>query len=138
MSAERLIINKSDSTFHFRFLSYLLAGAILTGVIIFPIDTWGGVEAQNLRSSTLRQFDFLITRVSKSEPFDAPAQKVVDKITENLEILSSHLFSSIKKREFQEVADRLYTAVEDWESGQLMDAKVGLVKSKALLGSFGF
>jgi len=131
-------INKSDSIFHFRLLSFLIAGAMLTGVIIYPVVALADAEAQNLRSSTLRQFDFLIKRINKSEPFDAPAQKVVDKISENLETLSSNLFSSIKKREFQVVADRLYTAVEDWESGQIVDAKVGLLKAKVLLGSFGF
>ena len=119
-------------------MSYLLAAAVLTGVISFPFASWAGVEEQNLRSFTLRQFDFLIKRINKSETFDAPAQKVVDKISENLETLSSNLFSSIKKREFQEVSDRLYTAVEDWESGQIVDVKVGLLKAKVLLGSFGF
>ena len=128
----------SNSTFHFRFMSYLFVVAVLTGLVAFPVTTWGSAEEQNLRSSTLRQFDFLIARVSKGEPFDPPAQLVVDKIAENLDTLSTYLTGSIKKREFQVVADRLYTAVEDWQSGQLLDAKVGLMKSKALLGSFGF
>lgn len=128
----------SVSIFHFRFMSHLFVGAVLTGIVIFPVTTWGSAEEQNLRSSTLRQYDFLIKRVNKGETFDPPAQKVVDRIAENLEILSSHLVGSIKKREFQVVADRLYTAVEDWEIGQLRDAKVGLLKSKVLLGSFGF
>ena len=128
----------SYSTFHYRFMSYLFVVAVLTGLVAFPVTTWGGAEDQNLRSSTLRQYDFLIARVSKGEPFDPPAQIVVDKITENLDTLSTYLTGSIRKREFQVVADRLYSAVEDWQSGQVLDAKVGLMKSKALLGSFGF
>lgn len=137
MSKERLI-HKSDSIFYFRFLFFLLSCAMLAVVLIYPVIASADAEAQNLRSFTLRQFDFLIKRINKSETFDAPAQKVVDKISENLETLSSHLVGSIKKREFQEVSDRLYAAVEDWESGQLVDAKVGLLKAKVLLGSFGF
>ena len=131
-------MTESDSTFHFRFMSYLIAVTFLTGLVAFPVATWGGAEDQNLRSSALRQYDFLIARVSKGEPFDPPAQLVVDKIVENLDTLSAYLTGSIKKQEFQVVADRLYSAVEDWKVGQLMDAKVGLMKSKALLGSFGF
>ena len=138
MSKARSKFNSSVSIFHIRFMSCLLAGAVLTGAVIFPVTSWGSAEEQNLRSSTLRQYDFLIARVSKGEPFDPPAQIVVDRIAENLETLSSYLTGSIKKREFQVVADRLYIAVEDWQSGQLLDAKVGLLKSKALLGSFGF
>jgi hypothetical protein len=132
------MMTESISSFHFRFMSYLLVGAVLTGLVAFPVTTWGGAEDQNLRSSTLRQYDFLIARVSKGETFDPPAQIIVDKIAENLGTLSTYLTGSIKKQEFQVVADRLYTAVEDWKSGQLLDAKVGLMKSKALLGQFGF
>jgi hypothetical protein len=132
------MMTESYFTFHFRFLLALIAGAVLTGLVAFPDASWGGAEDQNLRSSTLRQYDFLIARVSKGEPFDPPARIVVDKIAENLDILSTYLTGSIKKQEFQEVAYRLYTAVDDWESGQLMDAKVGLLKSKSLLGQFGF
>ena len=128
----------SYSTFHFRFMSYLFVAAVLTGLFAFPVTTWGSAEEQNLRSSTLRQYDFLIKRVSKGEPFDPPSQIIVDKIAENLDTLSSYLTGSIKKREFQVVAERLYSAVEDWQSGQIVDAKVGLLKSKALLGQFGF
>jgi hypothetical protein len=128
----------SDSTFHFRFMSYLFVVAVLMGFVAFPVNTWGSAEEQNLRSSTLRQYDFLIARVNKGEPFDPPAQIVVDKIAENLDTLSAYLTGSIKKREFQVVAERLYSAVEDWQSGQIVDAKVGLLKSKALLGQFGF
>ena len=128
----------SDSNFHFRFMSYLFIAAVLTGLVAFPGTTWGGAEDQNLRSFTLRQYDFLIARVSKGEPFDPPAQIVVDKIAENLDTLSTYLTGSLKKREFQVVAERLYSAVKDWQSGQVLDAKVGLMKSKALLGSFGF
>ena len=128
----------SDSTFHFRFMSYLFVVAVLMGFVAFPVNTWGSAEEQNLRSSTLRQYDFLIARGSKGEPFDPPAQIVVDKIAENLDTLSTYLTGSLKKREFQVVAERLYSAVEDWQSGQVLDAKVGLMKSKALLGSFGF
>jgi len=138
MSKARSNTNGSVSIFHFRFMFCLLVGVVLTGAVVFPNIAWGGAEDQNLRSSTLRQYDFLIARVSKGEPFDPPAQIVVDKIAENLDTLSTYLTGSIKKREFQVVADRLYIAVDDWQSGQLMDAKVGLLKSKALLGSFGF
>ena len=128
----------SDSTFHFRFMSYLFVVAVLTGLFAFPVTTWGSAEDQYLRSRTLRQYDYLIARVSKGETFDPPAQIIVDKIAENLDILSTYLTGSIRKREFQVVADRLYAAVEDWQSGQIVDAKVGLMKSKALLGLFGF
>ena len=138
MLRKRSVNTGSICIFHFRFMSYLFVGAVLTGLFAFPVITWGSAEEQNLRSATLRQYDFLIKRVHKGEPFDPPAQKVVDRIAENLEILSSHLVGSIRKREFQVVADRLYTAVKDWESGQIVDAKVGLMKSKGLLGSFGF
>ena len=122
----------------FRLPYYLLTGVVLTSIFIFPFVTWSGVEGQNLRSSTLRQYDFLIARVNSGEPFDPPAQTVVDKITGNLETLSSYQIGSIKKREFEEVAERLYAAVTDWESGQMIEARHHLLKSRALLASFSF
>lgn len=130
-----LLIGKKENS---RFLTCLLAGTVLAGVVFFPFASWGDAEGQNLRSSTLRQYDFLIARVNKGEPFDPPSQKVVDKIAENLETLSSYQIGSIKKREFRMVSVRLYTAVEDWGNGQLMDARHHLLKSKALLASFSF
>ena len=138
MLEKRLKRHKSDSIFHFQFLTCLLAGAILASIVLFPFVSWGGVEGQNLRSSTLRQFDFLIARVNNGEPYDPPAQTVVNKITENLETLSSYQTGSIKKREFQVVTNRLYAAVEDWESGQMIEARHHLLKSRALLASFSF
>ncbi len=108
------------------------------GVVISPSVTLGSVEGQNLRSSTLRQYDFLIARVNNGEPFDPPSQTVVNKIAENLETLSFYQIGSIKKREFQQVAERLYAAVEDWESGQMIEARHHLLKSRALLASFSF
>ena len=136
MLAERLKFNRNDSIP--QFLSCLLTGAILTGILLFPVMTWADAESQNLRSSTLRQYDFLISRVNSGEPFDPPAQTVVNKITENLETLSAYQIGSIKKREFQEVTDRLYAAVTDWESGQMIEARHHLLKSRALLASFAF
>ena len=123
---------------NFRFLICLLAGAVMAGILIVPIVSWADAESQNLRSSTLRQFDFLITRVNNSESFDPPSQTIVDKISENLETLSSYQIGSIKKDEFRLVSVRLYTAVEDWKSGQLLDARHHLLKSRALLASFSF
>ena len=123
---------------NFQFLFCLLAGAMLAGVVLFPSVSWSDVEGQNLRSSTLRQYDFLIVRINKGEPFDPPSQKVVNKISENLETLSSYQVGSIKKREFRMVSVRLHTAVEDWENGQLLDARHHLLKSRALLASFSF
>lgn len=139
MSNEEIFINRSIiSNFRFQSLFSFFAGAVLVGVMLFPSVSWGEVEGQNLRSSTLRQYDFLIARVNKGEPFDPPSQKVVDKISENLETLSSYQIGSIKKREFRMVSVRLYAAVEDWGNGQLMDARHHLLKSKALLASFSF
>ena len=63
-----------------QFLSCLLAGLILLGMVIFPSVLWADAEGQNLRSSTLRQYDFLIARINNGEPFDPPAQTVVSKI----------------------------------------------------------
>jgi len=139
MSNEEIFIKRSIiSDFRFLFLFSFFAGTVLVGVVLFPLVSWGDVEGQNLRSSTLRQYDFLIARVNKGEPFDPPSQKVVDKIAENLETLSSYQIGSIKKHEFRMVSIRLYTAVEDWGNGQLRDARHHLLKSKALLASFSF
>ena len=73
MSKERLI-HKSDSIFYFLFLFFLLSGVMLAVVLIYPVIASADAEAQNLRSSTLRQFDFLIKRINKSKKFDAPVK----------------------------------------------------------------
>ena len=131
-------MSKNDSLYPFRFLPGLLAGAILTGVVFFPFTTLGSVEGKNLQVFTLRQIDFLINRVDSGEPFDRQSQKIVDKIAENLEILSAYQKGPLKSRDFDRIADRLYTAAEDWDNAQLTDAKVGLLKAKTLLASFAF
>ena len=102
MSNEEIFINRNIiSNFRFQFLFNFFAGAVLVGVTLFPSVSWGDVEGQNLRSSTLRQYDFLIARVNKGESFDPPSQKVVDKISENLETLSSYQIGSIKNANFE-------------------------------------
>jgi len=130
--------DSSNSTSRISLLALLIAVLLLMNVVILSSETWAGVEGQNLRSSTLRQFDFLITRVNNSESFDPPSQTIANKIFENLETLSSYQIGTIKKREFQEVSDRLYAAAEDWESGQMIEARHHLLKSRALLASFSF
>jgi hypothetical protein len=116
----------------------LFAVMVLAAFITFPIISWADVEGQNLRSSTLRQYDFLIARINNGELYDPPAQTIINKIVENLETLSTYQTGSIKKREFEEVSDRLYAAVTDWENGQMIEARHHLLKSRALLASFSF
>ena len=137
-NVKRSANNERDSSFSSGFLPALFAAALFASIVVSPWTARGGVEAQNLRNTTLLQMDFLIKRVSRGEPFDPPTQKVVDKIAENLDTLSTHLMGDIKKEEFEAVSDRLYYAVEYWESGQMLEAQAWLMKSKALLASFAF